>query len=254
MKIKIFITLFFAVFSYSSYAFGGGHVDVHSKILEYKGIKKIIRKTSDKWKVVSSFDREGYVLHETHAYKREMRSDYRFSYAVTDSLVEIRRLDTIDLNNDGDTLRIERHYYNSSNQCYKYSVYSSDLDDRPFLIDDFVYEDGMLISYTERGGYTKNICQYNEKKQKERRLKISGRTDSTFFTYMYNQSGQLTDVIQESHDPEVFYGDAPFWNQTRGNKIHIKYTDFDKHGNWRKSYYITEKRKILKEKRKIKYW
>jgi len=252
MKIKIFATLFFVIFFYSLYAqydFDNGHVDFYSKILEHKGIKKITERTFTHWKAISYFDREGYVLHETNVFKKEMRSDYRFSYTVTDSLAEIRRVDRIDLNNDGDTLRIERYYYDSSNRCYQYRVYSSEQDTSRYASrNNFVYEAGMLISYD------KNILKYNEKKQKVSRLEVTGYTDSTFYTYMYNQSGQLTDFIKESHDNTIWYADAPSWSNTRNNKIHIRYSNFDNHGNWTRSYFITEKRKIFYSKRKIKYW
>ncbi len=93
-----------------------------------------------------------------------------------------------------------------------------------------------------------------KKKQKESRMEINNNGDTTFYTYVYNQHGQLTDFIKESHDISIFYGDAPTWNDTRGNKIHIRYSNFDKHGNWTKSYFITEKRRLLYSKRKIKYW
>ncbi len=255
MKTKIFITLFFAGLIYSSYAFDNAYVDVRSKMLEYKGVKKITERTIDKWKVISFFDREGHVLQETHAFKKEMRSDYRFHYTVTDTLIEARRVNKIIRNGSyaSDTLRIDQYYYNASNQCYKRSIYYSIINDYSdfYSMDNFVYEDGMLISYTQ--GSTKNILKYNEKKQKESRLEIYA-ADTTFYTYVYNQHGQLTDFIKESHDTSIFYGDAPTWNDTRGNKIHIRYSNFDKHGNWTRSYFITEKRRLLYSKRKIKYW
>ena len=253
MKTKIFITLFFAGLIYSSYAFDNAYVDVRSKIQEHKGVKKITERTSDNWKVISFFDREGHVLQETHAFKKEMMSDFRFHYTVTDTLIEARRVNRI-FEDDLDTLRIDRYYYNASNQCYKFNVYFSTIDQIDHLsdfnsIDDFVYEDGMLISYTQ--GASRNIFKYNEKKQKESRLEIRDyASDTTFYTYVYNQHGQLTDVIQEYHDTSIFYGDVPAWRK----KIHVKFSNFDKHGNWTRSYFITEKRRLLYSKRKIKYW
>ncbi len=143
MKTRIFITLFFAGLIYSSYAQDNSHVDFRSKIRENKGVKKITRKTSAKWKVISFFDKEGHVLQETHAYKKEMRSDYRFHYTVTDTLIETRRVNRI-FDDYIDSLRINRYYYNASNQCYKFNVYFSTIDQIDHLsdfnsIDDFVY-------------------------------------------------------------------------------------------------------------------
>jgi len=253
MKIKIFITLLFAGLFISSNAFHSSNIfdnfqiDFYTKIREYKGIKKIIKRTSIGWEVISLFDREGHVLHETNAYKGEVRSDLTFSYTVTDTLAEIRRSDEI-YDVWGDTLRIERYYYDSSGQCYQFRVYSSDQDtSRYYSIENFVYKDGMLISYPE------NTCTYNEKKQLTGRLEIFG-TDTTFYTYMYNQHGQQTDFIKESPDTTVCYDGAPDWNKTRCNKIHIQFADFDCHGNWTRSYFITEKEKIFSSERIIEYW
>ena len=257
MKTRIFITLFFAGLIYSSYAQDNSHVDFRSKIRENKGVKKITRKTSAKWKVISFFDKEGHVLQETHAYKKEMMSDFRFHYTVTDTLIETRRVNRI-FDDYIDSLRINRYYYNASNQCYKFNVYFSTIDQIDHLsdfnsIDDFVYEDGMLISYTQ--GASRNIFKYNEKKQKESRLEIRDyASDTTFYTYVYNQHGQLTDFTKEDHDINIFYSDVPSWSLTRQNKVHVKFSNFDKHGNWTKSYFITEKRRYLRSKRKIKYW
>ncbi len=252
MKTRIFITLFFAGLICSLYAQDDAYVDFHAKIREYKGVKKITRKTSAKWKVISFFDREGHVLQETHAFKKEMRSDYRFHYTVTDTLIETRRVNRI-FDDYIDSLRIDRYYYNASNQCYKFNVYFSTIDNLSdfYSIDDFVYEDGMLISYTQ--GASRNIFKYNEKKQKESRLEING-ADTTFYTYVYNQHGQLTDYTKENPGINIFYSDVPSWSLTRQNKIHVRFSNFDKHGNWTKSYFITEKRRLLYSKRKIKYW
>ena len=259
MKIKIFITLLFAGLFISSNAFHSSNIfdnfqiDFYSIIQEYKGIKKITKRTTLGWEVLSYFDKKGYVLHQTHAYKNELRSDFIFSFTVTDTLAEIRRVNKIDINRRGDTLRIERYYYDSSGQCYQFMMSSSDQDTSryPFR-GNFIYEDRMLISYTQ--GSRKNTCTYNEEKQLTGRLEISINNDTTFYTYLYNPHGQLTDFIKESPDTTVFFSEAPFWNKTRGNKIHIRFANFDCHGNWTKSYFITEKEMLLNEERKIEYW
>jgi hypothetical protein len=127
--------------------------------------------------------------------------------------------------------------------------------------DNFVYENGMLVSYTEANNWQKNngipikvVCKYNEEKQKIYKIEIRNDTDTTFYSYMYNQSGQLTDNVQESNNNEVVYSDVVPWSNKKTNKIHIRYSNFDKHGNWTKSYFITEKGKALRSERKIEYY
>ncbi|MDR2149002.1 MAG: hypothetical protein LBE91_21385 [Tannerella sp.] len=257
MKAGIFITLFFLGIFNSIHAFDFTHYFLYPPFPEeYKGIKKITEKSSSHWKSISFFDETGHLLRQTHAYRKEMMSDFRFNYTVTDTLIEIRRLNTIYINYDSEKLRIYQYLYNASNQCSKHRVCFSNLENpvnfnfRDFR-DNFVYKDEMLISCIIGGN--QYIYEYNGKKQIERILEIYNKTDTTFFIYMYNESGQLTDCIQESNNAEAIYADAPPWSETRSNKIHIRFADFDRRGNWRKSYFITEKRIILKSKRRIQY-
>ncbi len=44
------------------------------------------------------------------------------------------------------------------------------------------------------------------------------------------------------------------YNQSEPMRIIYLYENIDKHGNWTKSYYLTEKRKKFRVKRKIEYW
>jgi hypothetical protein len=140
-------------------------------------------------------------------------------------------------------------------------VFFLNADNPSYFRDNFVYEDGMLVSYTEandwqeRKGISKKIVyKYNERKQKIRKMEIKNEIDTTFYTYLYNQFGQLTDYIQESNNTEVIYSDVIPWSNKKMNKIHIRYSNFDKHGNWTESYFITEKGRVSRSKRKIEYW
>ena len=239
-------------FFYSSYAFDD---DIfYYKKMEHKGIKKITEKTHDKWEVISFFDEKGYLLREINFYKKEIRSDYKYDYVVTDTLLEIRRIDTIgkDVNKQK---KIDRYYYTSLGQCYKRRVYFSSSDNPSYYEDNFVYDDGMLISYTQgKNSATKFIYKYNEKKQKVQKLEIRNETDTTFYSYVYNQSGQLTDYIQESNNNEVVYSGVVVWSNEKMNKVHIRFSNFDKRGNWTRSYFITERGKVFRSERKIEYW
>lgn len=237
---------------YSSYA---SNDDVfYYKNLEHKGIKTLTEKTCDKWEVISFFDEKGYLLREINIYKKEIQSDYKYIYAVADTLLEIKRIDIVskDVNKRE---RIDRYYYTSSGRCYKFRMFFSEPDNPYHFEDNFVYENGMLVSYTKgKEGKTKIVRKYDEKKRKIQEIEIRDKTDTTFYSYVYNQSEQLTDYIQESNNDEVIYSDVPPWSNKKMNKVHIRYSNIDKRGNWTKSYFITERGKVFRSERKIEYW
>jgi hypothetical protein len=252
MKKNIIITLLFIGLFYSSYAFDND--TFYYKNIEYKGIKKITEKAHDKWEVISFFDEKGFLLQKISYYKKKIRSDVKYDYTVTDTLLEIRRVTLFNINADNKT-KIDQYYYTSSNQCYKYRVYFSESDNPSYYEDNFVYDDGILVSYTQgKNSTTKFIYEYNEKKQKVQKLETRNETDTTFFSYVYNQSGQLTDYVKESNNNEVIYSNVITWSNKKKNKIHIRYSNFDKRKNWTRSYFITEKGKVFRSERKIEYW
>lgn len=245
-------------FFYSSYAFDDD--TFYCKNLEHKGIKKITEKIHDKWEVISFFDEKGYLLREINFYKKEIRSDYKYDYVVTDTLLEIRRIDTIskDMNKQK---KIDKYYYTSLGQCYKRRVYFSSSDNPSHFWDNFVYENGVLVNYEESTDWQKRndisnkvLYKYSEKKQKLQKTEIRNEADTTFYSYVYNQSGQLTDYIQESNNNEVAYSGVVVWSNNKMNKIHIRFSNFDKCGSWTESYFITERGKVFRSKRKIEYW
>ena len=240
------------VFFYLSYAFDDD-IFYYEKV-EYKGIKEITEKTHNKWEVISFFDEKGYLLHEINFYKKEIRSDYKYDYVVTDTLLEIKRIDILgkDVRKQN---KIDRYYYTSSGQCYKRRVYFSESDTPSHYEHNFMFVDGLLVSYTQvKIDAIKFVYKYNEKKQKTQKIEIRNEKDTTFYAYVYNQLGQLTDYIQESNKNEVVYSDVVVWSNSRLNKVHIRYSNFDKRGNWTKSYFITEKGKVFRSERKIEYW
>lgn len=57
------------LFFSSSYAFDKD--SFFSKTWEYKGIRKIIEKTFNKWEIISIFDKEGVLLQETNSHKKK---------------------------------------------------------------------------------------------------------------------------------------------------------------------------------------
>ncbi|MDH6354626.1 hypothetical protein M2132_000954 [Dysgonomonas sp. PH5-45] len=256
MKIKIFaISFLISLFFPSSYAFNNDAF--YYRTLEHKGIKKITENTHDKWEVVSFFDEKGYLLRETNLYKKEIRSDYKYSYVIVDTLLEIRRID-MNCKDTDKQKRVDRYYYTSLGQCYKHEICFSESDTSSYYEHDFVFDDELLIGYTQgngsQGEHSTIKYKYNEKKQKIQEQKMFMQTDTTFCSYIYNSFGQLTDCIQESNDSEVIYSDVVVWNNKKMNKVHIRYSDFDKQGNWTKSYFITEKGKVFRSKREIEYY
>ncbi len=255
MKIRIFVTLFLVEFFYFSYAFDEN--TFFPKNLQNKGIKKIIEKTFDQWEVISSFNKEGFLLNEVNFYNKKIKSDYKYDYLVTDTLLEVKK---VDINKMENHYVIEKYYYHKSGQCYKFEMYFSKSDTISYFGDNFIYENGILTSYTKgnfwqkkHGTLKKIIFRYNEKQQKIRELNIY-KTDTTFYFYNYNQQGKLIDYVKESNDKEEIFSGVFCWSDKILNKVHIKYSNFDKRGNWTKSYFMTEKGKIFRSERKIEYW
>jgi hypothetical protein len=57
---------------------------------EMRGVKKITEQLRNKAKIVSFFDKEGFLLLITHYHNNKMEVDYRYEYFVSDTLLEIR--------------------------------------------------------------------------------------------------------------------------------------------------------------------
>lgn len=55
------------------------------------------------------------------------------------------------------------------------------------------------------------------------------------------------------NDPLAVIADVVPWSKTRQNKCVILYRRFDKYGNWTRSYYLTERGRGLRSRRKIFY-
>ena len=234
---------------------------------EIHGVKMITEKSFSKWKTVSYFDREGFLLRKTNYYKNKTRADYRYEYSISDSLLEIKEKEHLNINNNPEGYIVYKYYYNPMKQRHRFEVYSSarglDLDEPLVFGDNFVYEDGLLVSYTEatEQQYSNGISQkivyaYNEKKQKSQKMNTSGAY-TTFYSYLYNISGQLTDFIHEvvnSDNELVVLSGVVVYSKNNTNKSHIRYSNFDKRGNWKKSHFVTEKSKLFRSKRKIEYW
>ncbi len=224
------------------------------KKLHLTEIKTTKTKTHDKWEVISFFDEKGFLLRETNFYKKEIKSDYTYEYTIADTLLEIKRVDAIGKDVKKQK-KIDRYYYSSLGQCYKYRVYFGDCDNPTHYEDNFIFEDGLLTGYSQgKMGAVKISLKYNEKKQKTQKMEIRNKTDTTLNTYVYNQLGLLTDHIMESNNNAVVYSGVVVWSNEKVNKVHIQFSGFDKRGNWTRSYFLTERGKVFRSKREIEYW
>jgi hypothetical protein len=265
MKTRIII-LFFVGLLCSSYDFERDHFT--SKNRPFEGIKKITAKSKDRriWETISIFDKKGFLLQRTGYADKELWSDLKYEYVVTDTTIEIKQIQLL-TEGGWKKYRFEKYYFDSLGQWYKYNLCSSDLDtvcydDYYYFRDNFVYENDLLVSYTQTNflGISKAITyQYNEKRQKIRKIEIPSWSngDTTFYTYIYDLQGRLTDYIEEAVSSErtpVYSGVAVWDWKTKPNKFHIRLSNFDKNGNWTRSYYITKKRKVFRSERKIEYW
>ena len=219
-------------------------------------IKKKEEKTFDGWNVVSIFNEVGFLLQQTNYYKKERKSDYEYEYSISDSLLTIRRINK--MNNEINNDFIEKYYYSSSGQCNKFEIYSSKNMQPFYFVNNFMYSDGLLISCEEDNISRRNknslpikkTYQYNSKKQKIQEIRILNGIDTTYYSFQYNQYGQLSNYIQKSKG--ATYSDIICWSDSM-DKLHIRYINFDKHGNWTKSYFVTKNGIKFRSKRKIEY-
>jgi hypothetical protein len=274
MKIKFVIVLFFIGIIK---CFSQDEINEFIHLHNYRnpGIKNITETSFSQWKTVYLYDTTGFLLQHLDFYKNEPRGDYRYEYLTTDTVLLRKEKEYLNINNNKEHYTVHKYYYNSGGLCEKLEIYFSDLLLSPsILIDNIIYKDSLLRSY-ERGSFPrtrenpsdKRMYIYNEKKQITQILyciDVSSvvsqyspdfaSKDTTFYSFIYNKEGKLTDYITESGDKKSVFTGVICWSNSMLYKTHIRYTDFDKQGNWRKSYFMTEKGKIFRSKRKIEYY
>ena len=270
----IFILGFFIV-SYNAFSYPDE--EFFSLERKMKGVKMITEKKHN-LKTVSYFNREGFLLREINYYKNNIRSDYKYEYSISDTLLEIRSI-----NNDTEKYNTYKYYYNSLRQCYRFECYFfGDSLGVPFwLCDNFIYKnnqlqsydihepnrnkdlyekmieitpEGSLFYYTYRTLFERVIYTYNENIQIKQVYLICADTAVINMTrYSIYQNDKLIDYIHENSEGAGAFMDVPCWNR-KCDKVHIRVSYFDKQGNWKKSHFIQEKGKKFRSKRKIEYW
>lgn len=231
---------------------------------ELRGVKSITETKLSKWKNVSSFDKEGFLIRKMNKFKNKARSDYRYTYTILDSLIEIKDEEVLNINNDTESYSIRKYFYNLQKQCSKFEVFSSTNIITPFVSGgNFIYKDDKLQSYdrhtdhSKKDGYlSRYIYTYSDNsctKQIHDIYEDSIFTEECKSTSIY-QDGKLIDLIHECNDDQAVLMGVICWSDSKMNKSHIHFSDFNKQGNWTRSYFITEKGKVFRSKRKIKYW
>jgi hypothetical protein len=243
---------------------------------ENAGIKKITEKSFSKWTTVYLYDSMGFLIQQLNYYKNRPRADYRHEYTITDSLTTRKQEEYLNIdNNKNRHFTVYKYYYNFQKLC-KMEIYlsSDNLSVPSVLADNFIYRDDLLQSY-ERGRFPytdedppdKIQHIYNEEKQITQKLICSDISlivalhspdfafkDTTFYSFIYDEGGKISDYVIRSSDKESTFTGVYCWNDVEMNKVHIRYSNFDKRGNWTVSYFITEKGKKFRSKREIEYW
>jgi uncharacterized ubiquitin-like protein YukD len=252
MKNILIIFSFLCVFTTTIFAQVEEDLYFSKNINQYFGVKKIID-IRGKYKTIYSFDKEGQLIKVTHKRGLKKRIE-KFKYVENDTAL------TIFCNYYNDIIKSPSGIiivcsYNKFGRCVKMEYYSNnDLTKQPFIVlDSFVYDNqNLLLSYCGKGRCYKFSYNDNGLKNKKFKFKNQNMKDTlSITTYVYDNKNNL---IKEEWFSEVtgFVScDVQSFNK---NKIISLYEDFDQYGNWTKSYFLTEKGKILRSKRKIKYY
>lgn len=259
LRKQIFICIFFAV-SFNALA----QIAVEDFFSPYKknrGVKMITEDSFSKWKNTSYFNEEGLLLRKVNFFKNKIRADYRYEYSLSDTLFVIKEKEYHNLNNDKENHVIYKFYYNHLRKCYRAEVYlSRDLENPARTYVNFIYQDTLLQSYEtysfsrKEDGFNKIVYVYDSNQRVEQWHSVYG--DSVFTdgckSISIFQNEKLTDLIQICDEGGIISGEV-CWN-SKMNKVHIRFSTFDKRENWERSYFVTERGKVFRSKRKIEYW
>ncbi len=224
----------------------------------YMGIKKITYTYNSKWKTVYFYNKQGLLERQINCFKNSKRADYHFEHTLTDTTFTIKEREDKE---HEESYRICRYLYDKNGNCIKMEVFSSNKLDIPFVVSEsFIYnDDNLLLEYKHNASINwKYKYFYNNKKQKIKKIEFDDDFEENAITtvFEYNNKGIIIkeDMLYEGYN---LYADGKYifpYNQSKPMRIVYLYEDIDKHGNWKKSYYLTEKGKVFRSKRKIGYW
>lgn len=233
--------------------------EYYTKEISTRGIKQITEKSLRGRKTVSHYDEQGYLRLVEYFKRGRKRSEETYDYTITDSLLEVRTPSGL---KNGSTVRcIDKYFYDEQGRCRRQErrVMGSGRSAMFMAVEDsFVYNGPKLMAYTRylsTGKVDKSfVYTYDTQGRKTMMKSIYPDGNTTYHQFEYNDKGQLTDYIRESSNPDAIYMCVPLWSESKQNKVHERYCNFDKHGNWTKHYFITERGKVFWSKRKLVYW
>lgn len=238
-------------------------VDFQKHIAHIKEVGYYSAFKKNGWKTITTFTSDSLPYNEVHFYKGEKRGNYYYRYVDQDTLFRIIRIDS-SATNDGN-YREQRIYFNSKKIVVKNENYWQPNLDNPGTIEEKIVRDSQnkILSYvriftskSRRNGvplYTTFNFNYNTKNQV---ISIT-QTDSEaishiHYDFSYNSKGQISSITYDHNNPESVLSDIRPWSKSRPDKYRMLYK-YDRFGNWKKKYFVTENGLYLDSKRTIKY-
>ena len=269
MPRKFVFFLFFFVISFNAFSeFNPKEflfLDGERKMLGVKKTTEQLRLAGQRSTRYSFFDEEGFLL-RTIDFDRGRRNsaERRYEYSISDTLLVVRQ--TGYRNGVQESQIIHNFFYNDLKQIQRIEtfIYSGGTNRQTGVSRNFIFKEGKLLSYeTHTYSFDNAVFLYRFAHTNEGNRQIIQRqhfeltylsSDTLITTFIY-VDGALTDkVIRNSNPRNAFVGGMVFWSREKPNKSHIRYTRFDRRGNWTRSYFITERGRVFRSQRRIEYW
>lgn len=158
-------------------------------------------------------------------------------------------------------MQIHKYYYDSEGILSRYELYSDTDATEPTVKEcNTIYKQGKLMRYDRillSNGMINLIEHYELTYSDDNRKIVIQQTDDRNISHekvmiYYDKRGKLMKKIVDYNDRSVVLSDVIPYAHNWQDKYVIKY-DYDKSGNWIKSYFITRFWKYKKEEREIKY-
>ena len=192
----------------------------------------------------------GFLKREVYSEGR-WKSETFYDYELSDSLWVIKSKSWNE-HKGVDDIKIEKWYF-TDGQCdstvYEYPDGRSSVFSYVDIPKDSV--NGMRIVYD-------SLYSVNDTLFFERKFEEGGRSCSLLRKELYRGKNLVyhsQETLYDGKENDLFGAlvGSPVWSRERPDKQVQKYSNFDKHGNWRKCYYLTEKGRVLNCKRSFRY-
>jgi hypothetical protein len=218
------------------------------------------------WKSVFFYDENGFLLRRVNKRRRwvfhRTTADFRFQHTISDTLLVVKSQEIRRSQRD---YIIRKFYFNYLEQCYRFEIFlpnfSLHSSGKPQVIgDNFIYKDGLLQSFDRHVFLWRDSLELfvsdrhiftHDSSLRIEQIYRNIHTDTAFMddciTIFIYLNGKLTD--------RKFKCNGEFIVMTGGSGLPIRFSNFDRNENWRRSYFITESgRKLLRSVRRIRYW